>query len=274
MTAAASSPVPAPNVLSSDDLAANRAGRLGDGQRNAWVGLQRASTSGLRLGALAFGGIGVATLLGLGGGIGSLTNLVGTVGCFAIAAVLGWVSIVPGRRLARDLAEGRVETVEGPIERRRADRSYGGSGRRYYLYVGGRGYEVTRTQFEDAPMMGPVRLYALPRTHKVISLEPGASPIEASAPGFVGGQGDGPAATSEIVGTWRGGGMRATFTADHKAEAMLPSGIEVAGDWSVDGDGRIHVTGLGDDTVAEVVVDGDALEIRMDGVRLPFRREA
>ena len=273
MTAAASSPVSTPNVLSSDDLAANRAGRLGDGQRNAWVGLQHASTSGFRLGAVAFAGTGVATLLGLGGGIGSPTNLVGTVGCFAIAAVLGWVSIVPGRRLARDLAEGRVETVEGPIERRRVDRSYGASGRRRYLYVGGRGYEVTGSQFEAAPMMGPVRLYALPRSRKVISLEPGGSTVEAVAPGFVGGDGSGAAATSEIVGTWRGGGMSATFTADGKADAVLPSGIDVAGRWSVDGDGRIHVTGLGDDTTAEVVVDGNTLEIRMDGVRLPFRRE-
>ena len=100
-------PAALPNVLSVDDLAANRAGRLTDHQRTSWVGFEQAWTSGLRLGAAAFGAVGVATLFGLGGGIGSLTDLVMTVGCFALAAGLAWVSVVPGRRLARDLADGR-----------------------------------------------------------------------------------------------------------------------------------------------------------------------
>jgi hypothetical protein len=272
-----STPAPVANVLSVDDLAANRAGRLADNQRLAWVGIQRASTSGFRLAALAFAGIGVATLLGVGGGIDSLTNLVGTVGCFAVAAVLGWVSIVPGRRLARDLADGRVETVEGPIERRRADRSYGTSGGRHFLYVGGRGYEVTRSQYEEAPTIGPVRLYALPRTHKVVTLEPGGGEARAADGGvaaFVGGHGDGRAIESAIVGTWRGEGIRATFSVDGSAGAQLPNGMDLVGRWSVDGDGRLHVTVFGDDTAAEAVVDGDTLEIRMDGVRMLFRREA
>jgi hypothetical protein len=270
-------PAPVANVLSVDELAANRSGRLADSQRHAWTGIQGASTSGFRLGALAFAGIGVATLLGVGGGIGSLTNLVGTVGCFAIAAVLGWLSIVPARRLARDLAEGRVETVEGPIERRRVDRQFGGTRRRHFLYVGGRGYEVTRGQFDEAPTIGPVRLYALPRSHKVISLEPGGG--EAKAPdggsaNYVGGQGDDQSVASAIVGSWTGQGMRATFSGDGSADVRLPTGVDITGKWSVDGDGRFHLTSFGDEFAAEAVVKGDALEIRMDGVRLPFRREA
>ena len=272
---------PTPNVLSVDDLAANRSGRLTDHQRSAWVAYHRASTDGFLIGAVAFAGIGVATLLGLGGGIGSLTNLVATAGCFVLAAFLAWNSIVPRRRLARDLAEGRLETVEGPIERRRTDRTYGSTPRNHFLYVHGRPYQVTRADYEAAPLMGPVRLYALPRSHKVISMEPGGDgdvrPGVAAAdasPGYV-GQGDGRPVENAILGTWRGQGMTATFSPDGTAVANMPNGIALSGRWSVDGNGGFHFTGLGrEDTPAQVVIDGDALEIRMDGVRLPFRREA
>jgi hypothetical protein len=269
-------PAALPNVLSVDDLAANRAGRLTDHQRTSWVGFEQAWTSGLRLGAAAFGAVGVATLFGLGGGIGNLTDLVMTVGCFTLAAGLAWVSVVPGRRLARDLADGTVETVEGPIERRRTDRTYGGTPRRHFLYVHGRAYQVTRSMYDDAPLMGPVRLYALPRTRKVVSLEPGASRDtggDAAAPQFV-GQGDGRPIEAAIVGSWRGQGMSATFLPDGTARARLPSGVEVDATWLVDDRGGLHVSGFGEDLSAQAVVDGDALEIRMDGLRLPFRREA
>ena len=269
-------PAALPNVLSVDDLAANRAGRLTDHQRTSWVGFEQAWTSGLRLGAAAFGAVGVATLLGLGGGIGSLTDLVMTVGCFALAAGLAWVSVVPGRRLARDLADGTVETVDGPIERRRTDRTYGGTPRRHFLYVHGRAYQVTRSMYDNAPLMGPVRLYALPRSHKVVGLEPGATRDTGNGvaePAFV-GQGDGRPIESSIVGSWRGQGMSATFSPDGTARARLPSGVEVDATWLVDDRGGLHVSGFGEDLTAEAVVDGDALEIRMDGLRLPFRREA
>ena len=269
---------PAPNVLSVDDLAANRAGRLTDNQRTRWVGIERAWTDGFRLGAAAFAAIGVASLLGVGGGIGNLTNLVATAACFGLAAVLAWTSIVPGRRLARDLADGQVETVEGPIERRRADRSYGASMRRFFLYVHGRSYEVTAGLYEQAPRMGPVRLYVLPRTHRVVGLElaggagDGGSTGANASPRFV-GRGDDRPIQSAIIGTWRGQGMTATFSADGTAEARLPNGMDVTGRWSLNGDGRLHVSGFGGNTTAEAVVDGDALEVRIGGVRLPFRRE-
>jgi hypothetical protein len=271
---------PAPNVLSVDDLAANRSGRLTEHQRSAWMAYQRASTDGFLIGAVAFAGIGVATLLGLGGGIGSLTNLVATAGCFVLAVFLAWNSIVPRRRLARDLAEGRLETIEGPIERRRTDRTYGSTPRNHHLYVHGRAYQVTRSDYEAAPLMGPVRLYALPRSHKVIGLEPGgdgdvrggATALTAS-PGYV-GQGDGRPLETAILGTWRGQDMTATFSPDGTARARMRNGMELSGQWSVGGNGGFHFTGLGQDTPAQVVIDGDALEIRMDGMRLPFRREA
>jgi hypothetical protein len=265
-----------PNVLSVDDIAANRAGRLADNQRSAWVAYQRASTDGFLIGAVAFAGIGVATLLGLGGGIGSLTNVVATAGCFVLAVFLAWNSIMPRRRLAQDLAEGRLETVEGPIERRRVTRSYGSGPSRHYVWVRGRAYQVTRSDYDGAPLMGPVRLYVLPRSHKVVSLEPGASPVTDAAsatPRFV-GQGDGRPIESAIVGTWRGPGMSATFLPDGTARARLPSGVEVDARWSVDDHDELHVSGFGEDLEAGAVVDGDALEIRMDGLRLPFTREA
>jgi len=88
------------------------------------------------------------------------------------------------------------------------------------------------------------------------------------------GQGDGRPVETAILGTWRGQGMTATFSPDGTARAQMPNGMELSGQWSVDGNGGFHFTGLGQDTPAQVVIDGDALEIRMDGLRLPFRREA
>ena len=130
--------------------------------------------------------------------------------------------------------------------------------------------------YDDAPLMGPVRLYALPRSHKVVGLEPGATRDTGNGvaePAFV-GQGDGRPIESSIVGSWRGQGMSATFSPNGTARARLPSGVEVDATWLVDDRGGLRVSGFGEDLTAEAVVDGDALEIRMDGLRLPFRREA
>ena len=65
-----------------------------------------------------------------------------------------------------------------------------------------------------------------------------------------------------------------TFSPDGTARARLPSGVEVDATWLVDDRGGLRVSGFGEDLTAQAVVDGDALEIRMDGLRLPFRREA
>ena len=266
-----------PNTLAEDALAANRAGRLADSQRTAWVQGVRAWIGGYRLGALAFGAVGVAVLLGLGTNEPGVTRYLGIAGCFLVAGILAWASYVPPHRLAVDLREGRVETVEGSVRKRRIYTS-GTTPTRHYLRIGGRQYECTPWQYEAAPNTGSVRLYVLPRSHKVINLE---TLIAATAPGRAASE---PAAgvlpedrpsAGEIVGTWRGPGMTATFRPDGAASAQLANGVTVPGRWSIDADGRVRVTGLaGGDETFEVAVAGDALEVRMDGARLPFHRES
>jgi hypothetical protein len=255
------------NTLAEDALAANRAGRLASSQQTAWVGIERAWIGGYRLGALAFAAVGVAVLLGLGAAEPATTRLLGIAGCFVVAAVLSWASFVPARRLAQDLREGRIEIVEGPIRKRRVTGGGSMTRTRCYLVAGGRQFECSSGQYDRAPETGAVRLFVLPRSRKVVNLEPlvADGPLARAAE-------DHPSAAS-IVGAWRGQGMTATFAPDGTAEAQLPNGIVVTGRWSIDAHGRVRVTGLGgEDAPVEVAIAGDAMDVRMDGVRLPFRR--
>ncbi len=267
----------APNTLAEDALAANRAGRLADSQRTAWVAGVRAWIGGYRLGAVAFGAVGVAVLLGLGKNEPGITRYLGIAGCFLVAGVLAWASYVPPHRLAVDLREGRVETVEGPVRKRRVYTS-NTTPTRHYLRVGGRQFQCTPWQYEAASDSGPYRLYVLPRSHKVINLEPlMATATPGRAPSEPAGavQAEARPSAAELVGTWRGPGITATFLADGAASARLANGVTVPGRWSIGADGRVQVTGLagGDETV-DVAIAGDTLEVRMDGARIPFHRES
>ena len=77
-----------------------------------------------------------------------------------------------------------------------------------------------------------------------------------------------------IVGAWRGPVMDVTFAADGAASARMANGMSMAGRWSVDGDGKLHLDGMGQDVATEAWIAGDALTVLMDGHPMPFRRAA
>jgi hypothetical protein len=86
------------------------------------------------------------------------------------------------------------------------------------------------------------------------------------------GQADTRPLAEAIVGAWHGPLMNVTFAADGTATAAMATGMHLAGRWSVAGDGKLHLTGMGEDMVTEASVAGDALSLVMDGERMAFRR--
>ncbi len=68
-----------------------------------------------------------------------------------------------------------------------------------------------------------------------------------------------------IVGAWHGAAMNVTFSADGAATAAMANGMAVAGRWSVGGDGKLRLDGMGQDMATDAWIAGDALTVVMDG---------
>jgi hypothetical protein len=75
-----------------------------------------------------------------------------------------------------------------------------------------------------------------------------------------------------IVGTWHGAAMKVAFSADGTATAAMANGMTQAGRWSVGGDGKLHLDGLGQDMATDAWVAGDTLTVAMDATPMSFRR--
>ena len=298
-------------------LEANRQGHLTDAQRTGWIGVERAWSSNFRFAAVVFAAIGLLSLAGVGPVTAPLVRVLGGVGCLVAAGVLAYVSVVPGRRLERDLREGRVESVQGAVRRQRYGTGGGGAEMtRYSLEVGGRRFDCTPREYEAAPAAGFVRLYFLPRTRKVVNLEvltdmplpagamdhpaaalagatrgmtshdateraeaaatiaalAGAAP-SAGSPSHVASPDARPLAET-IVGTWRSPLMSVTFSPDGSAAAAMVNGMSIAGRWSVTGDGRLRITGLGEDIVTDASVAGDVLRVVWDSTPISLQRSS
>jgi hypothetical protein len=73
--------------------------------------------------------------------------------------------------LATDVREGRVETVEGAIGKRRVQSGTRSGFTRYYLIVANRRLRTFLSAYEAAPDAGYVRAYYLPRTRRLVNLE-------------------------------------------------------------------------------------------------------
>ena len=73
--------------------------------------------------------------------------------------------------LKADVRDGRVETIEGAIGKRRVQSRGGPTLTRYYLVVAGRRLRTFRSAFDAAPDAGYVRAYYLPRTRRLVNLE-------------------------------------------------------------------------------------------------------
>lgn len=77
-----------------------------------------------------------------------------------------------------------------------------------------------------------------------------------------------------IVGTWHLGPMAWTFAPDGTATGAMPDGKSEQGHWSVDGDGKLRMTGLGGEQDAEAWVAGDTLTVSLRGRAMHLQRAA
>ncbi len=145
------------------DLEANRDGRLGSGQGARMVAAMIGQGL-IALLILGFCGFMAFSVLSDSGSDTPITLLfVGVIGLIG-PLVIGW-SIV---KLGLDLLGGRVETVEGPVQR-----TYRRSGRSttYYYQVNTMKFTVTFNAYQ-ALVSGPVyRVYYAPRSKRLVALE-------------------------------------------------------------------------------------------------------
>jgi hypothetical protein len=165
--------------LFAEALEANRAGRLTDTQRRN-IGAQerdfRKSELWWALFALAIGAI----ILFVPGANPSPAVHVGIpLLCVLIAVGLAYWSLTSRDPLARDLREGRVESLEGAIGKDRSTLSSGSHDATvYFLQVGSKRFSVGRGMYDSAPEAGWVRIYYLPRSNRVVNFErSGDSPL-------------------------------------------------------------------------------------------------
>lgn len=75
-----------------------------------------------------------------------------------------------------------------------------------------------------------------------------------------------------IVGTWKNGLMKVTFSADGKVTTDM-YGAQKNGHWSIDGAGRLRADITGREGTADASVAGDQLRIAVEGSGMTFTRE-
>jgi hypothetical protein len=300
-------------ALSADALEVNRQGRLTDDQRKGWAGAERAWRSDFGFAALVCAFLGLGLLTGFLSNKADPTRILGGLGLLVAAGVLGYVAVFLGQPLARDLRDGRVASIEGPIGRERMAGS-GGQPASHWLDVDGKRFACGLDAYEAAEQPGIVRLYYLPRSRKAVNFE--RLPDRPLPAGAVNGSLVASTARSAlsldrrthdealatmvamehavtapdlpppdaprdprplaeaIVGAWSSPAMSVMIDADGSARATMANGMSLAGRWSVDRDGKLRLDGMGDEMVTEARLAGDTLTVVMDGMPLSFRRSA
>jgi hypothetical protein len=150
----------------------NKAGRLTDDQRRGFGRLER----GMRKDRIVFAGIcavlAVLILTASGPAPNAWLRPFAGAGFGAVAVILFISGTVYSDSLSRDLGGGRVVSVEGAIGKHSRSTDSGNSSMTtYFLDVAGHSYQVGGLTYQAAPDAGFVRLYMLPRSHKVVNLE-------------------------------------------------------------------------------------------------------
>ena len=116
-----------------------------------------------------------------GPGVAVVTRHLAGLGFLAAAAV---ILVAPSfDPLAADLRDGRLESVEGGIGKRRVQSASAIGRPRYYLVISGRRLLTYRSAYDAAPDAGYVRAYFLPRTRRLVNLERLPNPPLPSNPG-------------------------------------------------------------------------------------------
>jgi hypothetical protein len=163
-----------PDLFPAEALAENSGGHLTIEQKarlQRMVSGRRTSTRGV---AVPFAAIGVLLLV-LSGPAATASRR--HLGGWAFLAVATMIVAAPAfDPLAADVREGRVETVQGAIGKRRVQSGRSTQPARYYLTIGGRQLRTFRSAYEQAPDAGYVRAFYLPRTRRLVNLERLANP--------------------------------------------------------------------------------------------------
>jgi hypothetical protein len=163
--------VGASTLLHPEALESNRAGRLTEAQRKQWKEAAGVSSGDSRMFALFFAIVGVVLLLAPGPIPlpGSISHMAGV----ASLAVAGYIVLVAlgGGGLPRDVREGRVRSVEGPVTRDRVQTGGGVAMTHYYLLVADGRYECSSQAVDLVGIGGIFRVYFFPRSHRVVNLE-------------------------------------------------------------------------------------------------------
>jgi hypothetical protein len=171
------------DLFSAEALAENRSGHLAGDQARRFqrmVGGRRQSTRGL---AVPVGAIGALLLLLSGPATTATQRHLAGWGFVAAAAM---ILVAPAfDPLAADVREGRVETVQGAVGKRRVQSMARTGFTRYYLIVAGCQLQTYLSAYDAAPDAGYVRAYYLPRTRRLVNLERLANPPLPSGPGEV-----------------------------------------------------------------------------------------
>jgi hypothetical protein len=153
-------------------LADNAAGRLTDEQRRRWRGMSR----GIRKAELSF-----AVVIVIIGAVvafapgpakdATIKPIIGLV-CLAIAAILVVRALTGGDKITEDVRAGRVESIDGAIAKYVIhSESRGSSSESHFLDVGGKRFETSSLGYQTAPDAAYVRLFYLPRSHRVVNLQ-------------------------------------------------------------------------------------------------------
>ena len=169
-----------PDLFPVEALAENRSGHLTSAQAGRFhrmVSGRRKSTWGL---AVPVGAIGALLLLLSGPAATAVTrHLTG----WGFVAAVGVILVAPAfDPLAADVREGRVETIQGAVGKRRRQSSSRTGFTRYYLVVAGRRLRTYLSAYDAAPDAGYVRAYYLPRTRRLVNLERLPNPETPSGP--------------------------------------------------------------------------------------------
>jgi hypothetical protein len=253
------------NPFPSEALDSNRRGELTAAQRDGFARHLRQRNRN----ALGIAG----ALLAVGVLIGVFTTpslspvwriaIVGVPFGIAVSLILR-VLTGADKALGRDLRHGRVHAVTGPITKEQESAMDVESTNVYILKVGDQRFTVAAVTFEAAPRSGPVRLYFLPASRKVVNLEAFTDGTPTGAP---------PALAEAIIGNWRNHFAKATFSSNGRVAASV-MGRHSAGQWSVDTEGRLHAEIAGRTEIAQASVSGDELRITLNGRLVTLAREA
>jgi hypothetical protein len=157
---------------STPELDTNRSGKLTDEQRRNLKGVERSYRKDRLTFALIAAVIGVLVLTASGPAPNAAYRPIVGLGLIAVAVVLLFYGLVFTDSLTRDLWSGRVEAVEGAVGKNSRSYSSGNSSSTsYYLDVGGKNFEIGYHTYEAVPDAGWIRLFYLPRSHKVVNWE-------------------------------------------------------------------------------------------------------